>query len=112
MNKLILLVLAMLFSVSVIGQEASSCKKTCCSKGKPTLATLDKSLQVVFVINEEHHKVKDISKYDIDSEWVENISILKDAKSKEAWDNDKGVAFIYIKEDFNKKVLRLIKKQE
>ena len=111
MDKSFLLILAMLFSVSVMGQQ-SSCKKTCCSKGEPTLETLDKNLQVVFVINEEHHKVKDISKYDIDSEWVDSISILKDAKSKETWNNDQGVAFLYVKEEYSKKLLRQVKKLE
>lgn len=112
MNKLLLFFLAILFSVSVIGQQSSSCKKTCCSKGKPTLATLDKNLQIVFVVDSENYKVDDISAYDVDSEWVESISVLKDAKSKETWNNDNGVAFLYIKEEYNKKVLRQIKKQE
>ena len=112
MNKLLLLFLALLFSVSVIGQQSTACKKTCCSKGKPTLATLDKNMQVVFVVDSSNYKIEDITKYELDSEWVENISISKDAKSKEIWNNDNGVAFLFIKEDYNKKILRQIKKQE
>ena len=112
MKSLFLYFLAVLFSVSVIGQQSSSCKKTCCSKNKPTVATLDKNLQIVFVVDSVNHKIDDINNYEIDSEWVENISILKDPKSKEIWGNDKGVAFLYIKEEYDKKVLRQIKKQE
>lgn len=112
MNKLLLIFLAILFSGSVIAQQSSSCQKTCCSKGKPTLATLDKNLQLVFVVDSANYKIDDITTYEVDSEWVENISVLKDAKSKEIWNNDKGVAFLYIKEEYNKKVLRQIKKQE
>lgn len=112
MNKLLLFSLALLFSGSVIAQQSSSCKKTCCSKGKATLATLDKDLQLVLVVDSANYKIDDITTYEVDSEWVENISVLKDAKSKEIWNNDKGVAFLYIKEEYNKKVLRQIKKQE
>lgn len=112
MKKIILLSLAILLSAVVIGQQSSGCKKTCCSKGKPTLATLDNDMQVVLVINKENYKVDNIKDYEIESEWVESISILKDQKSKELWANEKGAALIYIKEDYNKKILKQIKKLE
>ena len=112
MNKLFLFFFALLFSISVIGQQTSGCKKTCCSKGKPTVATLDKNMQIIFVIDSAHYKIDDINKYDLDSESVESISILKDAKSKKTWGNDNGVAFVYIKEAYDKKVLRQVKKFE
>jgi len=112
MNKLLLFFLALLFTGSVIGQQSTGCKKTCCSKGKPTLATLDKNMQVIFVVDSSNYKIEDLTKYELDPEWVENISILKDAKSKEIWNNDHGIAFLYIKEEYDKKVIRQIKKHE
>ena len=112
MKKLLFLLLALLFSGAVIGQQSNACQKTCCSKGKPTLATLDKKMQIVFVVDSANYKIDDITTYDVDPEWVENISVLKDTKSREIWNNDHGVAFLYIKEEYDKKVLRQIKKQD
>lgn len=116
MKKLLFLFLVLLFSGSVIGQQASSCKKTCCSKGKQpavenidNLDKLDKNnYQLVVVVDSKQFKIEDNTDVNIKSEWVETITINKDDKTKMIWGDkdDLGVAFIYIKEEYWKKATK------
>ena len=110
MKKLFISIIAIFFLGSVYGQNLSSNDSSGISSERSGLSNIDKSLQLVVVVDSMHVKIDDFNKYDIKPEWIESVSILKDEKSKKIWGNENGVAFLYIKEKYGKKVLKEIRK--
>ena len=109
MKKLLFSIIAIIFLGSVYGQEATTNEVSNINSDQHGLSNIDKSLQLVVVVDSTHVKIDDFNKYDIKSKWIESITILKDDMSKKIYGNKNGVAFLYIKEKYGKKVLKEIR---
>jgi hypothetical protein len=113
MKKTILFFFAIFFAHMIYGQSTisdSSLSET--PKLKNGLNPINPNPLYIVVVDSVNYKLENFSDYNIEPKWVESMDVFTDAKSKQIYGNDKGVAFIYIKEKYSKKVLKEIENKK
>ena len=110
MKKITLVLLTTFAILFVQGQSSFSESNTKENSSQIVLSTIDKSQQVIIVIDSTIYKIDNIEKYDIKSKWIESVTVMRGDKSKIIYGNNKEVIIIYTKKKYKKRVLKEMNK--
>lgn len=112
MKKSILIIITILCTTFMFGQSMDTISnKNYSINPSTTLAKIDPNPQVRIVVDSTSYKVDNYFQNEIESDWIESISVFKDPTSNKLYGSENGVIFIYIKKEYGEKVLNKIKKE-
>ena len=112
MKKLLIVCFTIIFMNVTYGQTNNNQSSPIVSIKQSGLATLSAIPVTFIVIDSTKIEIESFSDYDISSDWIESVSVKKDATSKKIYGSKNGVIFIYTKKEFKKEVLKEIEKKD
>ena len=99
-----LLIILLFFPVLIYGQNDTSDNKIVI-RGEPTYTP---NPELIMVINKLNFRLDSISIKKINPKWINKIEVIKNEKSINIHGNKDGVVFIYPKNRYRTKILRLL----
>lgn len=111
MKKSILIIITILCTAFIYGQSMNSAKNQNETFQPSSLAKMNPNPQFIVVVDSTSYKVDKYLDYEIESEWIESINVLKDPTSKKLYGSENGIIFIYIKKEYSKNALMEIEKE-
>jgi len=112
MKKMTIFLFTLLLSNLILGQQTKTGSELNESKTNISIATENQNAQVVIVIDSKSYKIDNLKEMSIDTNWIESLSVLNDEISKKIYGNKNGAILIYIKKEYEKRVLKKIEKEK
>lgn len=99
-----LLILIVFFPILIYGQKDSSDLRVVIH-GEPTITSRP---ELIIVIDKLNIRLDSITVKRINPQWIKKIEVIKEQKYKTIYGNNDGVVFIYPKNKYKKRILKLI----
>lgn len=112
MKKTTIFLFTLLLSNLILGQQTKTGSELNESKTKISIATENQNPQIVIVIDSKSYRIDNLKEMNIDPNWIESVSVLKNKIFRKIYGNKNGAILIYIKKEFGKKVLKKIEKEK
>ncbi len=111
--KRIALVFILILAVTLFyGQNSSNESKKADTFKLPDFSKIDQTPTFVIKVDSLSFKLDNFKYYNIESEWIESVDVLKDKISKKIYVNENGVVIIYTKDEYREEVIKEIGKLE